>query len=484
MSPQVATVNQPARIPLVSPPEWRDTTLTKDARLINCIAEFVPQRKRYDVKKRPGIGPNTSAHGGTGPFGMFAAGSTTFYSTGGVFYAAESPLSIPVSSAPTEIYILGLGSTGVAFVKNDVGASIITHPLAWQSTPITDPNYPPGALPGAAWLDGTFYVMNRNGVIYGSNFEDPTTWNSTNTIAAQNEPDAGVALVKHLIYVLALKQWTVEVFYDAGNATGSPLSPVPEALMTYGCANPYTIQDMDGTKFWLTSTRQGQPQLLRLDGLTPSIVSTPPVDRALWAFLPSPNNSGANTYSTYSFVLKVGGHRYYGLTSVPNNLTLAYDMDQQLWYQWTDSNGNYWPIAYGGFLTANVGGTVMTTQIAQNINTGRLVAIDADYVYPTDAGTVYTADIYTERFDLNIDRVKQHGGLHLNSDFRESPVMVRYTDEDYVNWSNPQYIAMDNMRPYLSNLGSFYRRAFHFRIQDDEPLRMPEMDLQLDVGPA
>lgn len=488
--PQAAPMNQPAKVALVSPPEWRDNIIrgpghSKDAQLINCVGELIAHRKKYVIRKRPGAGPVASFGQPlvTGPpLGMFAVDQTLMFAAGG---NVQLNPGVSAVAGTTQYQFQQVQAQGL-FWKNTTNAYITSGfgPPPFTVVPITDPQYPAITVPGMAYLDGTLYVMDHAANIWGSDLNNAQSWTTVNKIVAQNEPDFGVALVKHLVYVLALKQWTTEVFYDAGNPTGSPLLPVPEALMNYGCSNPYTVQDMDGTKFWLTGSKQVQPQVLRLDGLTPSIVSTPAVERLLINFTVSSSNLGPST--TSSFVLKVGGHRYYGMTDTAANLTIVYDIDQQLWYRWTDHAGNYWPFTGNGWIGANLAGATFTqpTAVLQHLVTGAITTIDADYVFPTDNGVSYAADIYTERMDMSIDRTKQLSGMHVNADIGDMTILVRYSDNDYQTWSQPRYINLGNPRPYLDNFGSFYRRAFHFRIQNDQPLRTGELDLQFDVGPA
>jgi len=90
-------------------------------------------------------------------------------------------------------------------------------------TAVVDADYPAITVPGTAAVDGYVFVMDPLGVIYNSDLEDPTSWNALNFITAEIESDYGVALTKHLNYVLALGTRSYELFDNAANATGSPL---------------------------------------------------------------------------------------------------------------------------------------------------------------------------------------------------------------------------------------------------------------------
>lgn len=80
-------------------------------------------------------------------------------------------------------------------------------------------------VPGVVYLDGYFFVMDSNAVVHNSALNDPTSWDALDFITAAIEPGGGVAITKTQNYVIAMKEWSTEFFYDVGNATGSPLSP-------------------------------------------------------------------------------------------------------------------------------------------------------------------------------------------------------------------------------------------------------------------
>ena len=85
-------------------------------------------------------------------------------------------------------------------------------------------------VPGIVYLDSYFFVMDTNAVIYNSALNDPTSWDALDIITAEKEPGAGVALAKSQSYVIALKEWSTEFFYNNGNSPGSPLEPVLSAV--------------------------------------------------------------------------------------------------------------------------------------------------------------------------------------------------------------------------------------------------------------
>lgn len=184
-----------------------------------------------------------------------------------------------------------------------------------------------GTVPGIPYINGYFCVMDVNGVVWNSNQDDPTTWGALAFFTAQNEPGEGRALTKSINYLIALKQWTAEFFYDAKNPTGTPFSPVDPGFVRVGCASGDSLAEVDGLPTWVSQTK-GQPgrSVHVLQGLTPTKISTPDVERIL-------NEDDLAT--VYAYGLKEDGHALYVLTLVTSALTLVFDFASKIWEQWT-----------------------------------------------------------------------------------------------------------------------------------------------------
>jgi len=197
------------------------------------------------------------------------------------------------------------------------------------------------------------------------------------------------------------------------------------------------------------------------------IVSTAPVERLL---------SGADLTSMRSFGLKYAGHRFYGFTLLNDNLTLVYDIKEQRWAQWTDTNGNYWPIVSSTFLAS-------TGSVLQHATNGKLYLFDS--AYTSDDGDYITVDIYTPNFDGETRRRKNLNILEFIGDRTPGSILdVRYNDADYGEgqWSTFRQVDMSVEKPILENNGTFLRRAYHIRHRCNTRLRLQAMEMQLDIG--
>lgn len=469
-APQQQIPDLPKRLPLIIEPENRGSSAAYDARLVNCYGEKSKDGD-YWIYERPGMDEQSRP-----PAANATGRGVTFWRGNLYSIFADKLYKDGVAQAGTVDTTSGvyrfdscLGATPKLQLGNGVKA--YNYDTAGGLVQIVDPDFPAAFVKGWAYLDGTTYVMVPSAHILGSDINDPVNWNPLNDILAQIEPDQGKALNKQLVYVVAFKEWTTEVFYDAGNAAGSPLGRVEGAKVNWGCLSADSVQEIDGALIWLGRTRYGSPEVIYLDKVKAEVVSSKPVERLL---------ERADLDTVYSWTIKINGHRFYVLTIKDDNLTLAFDLDergQAAWSQWTDTNGNYLPIVSA---CAND----LLQPLLQHESNGRIY--QASNSFADDDGDLITVDIYTPNFDGGIRRRKMLSRLEMISDQQVgSRLAVRVNDYDYdpKRWSNWRYMDLSKKRPYLDDCGTFVRRVHNFRHRS--PVRMPRiqaMELQLLLG--
>lgn len=528
---QAESVAIPKRLPLVLEPENRDESTDKDAKLVNGYMERSRDGKEYWIYKRPGLKQIGDAHVGTG-LGVYnwqgviyaIFGSTLYrYSTGpnpvgtalgtvgttGGMYRFCSSLGttprlqlgngvtsynydpvnglVPITTTATiaagsfitaiSYTIASVGTTDFTLIgaaSNTVGVTFLaTGPGTGTGTATTTSNFPVPCVKGWVYLDGTTYVMSPTAYIHGSDttpgMNRPDLWTDLlNTVGAQIEPDQGVYLAKQLVYALALKEWSTEVFYDAQNPPGaSPLGPVQGAKLNYGCVSADSVQEIDGMLIWLATNRSSAVQVILVDNLKAAVVSTKAIERLL---------GEADFTSIASMGVKYEGHRFYILTLKNSNLTLVYDLTDQMWSQWTDVNGDYFKMVASTFYTG-------TARILQHESNGKLYLLGAEYF--ADDGEPITVDLYAPNFDGGVRRRKQLNMMEFIGDQTPGSVLqVRVNDADYAadKWSTFRYVDMGVKKPVLVNCGTFMRRTVHIRHQANTRLRLQAIELQIDIG--
>lgn len=524
-----STPDAVSRIPLVISPENRDNTTSKDARLVNCFMETVrhPDSKNVEtfIYKRPGTTISSTVVGGGAAglgvynwqgdiYSIFGAGffkngiiqgdvdafngvyrfnsnlgvtphlqlgngvaAYNFDSVGGLVQIPPSGTVITAGSfiIGTTYIISTVGTTNFTLIgaaSNTVGVSFKATGVGSGTGTAAVSGFPGSFVKGWAYLDQTTYVMTNlfsgasGPIIQGSDLNDASLWDPLNNIGPTIEPDFGVALGKQLVNVIAMKQWTTEVMYDAGNATGSPLGRVAGAKANWGCLSADSVQDIDGILIWLATTRIGSTAVVAMENLRVRTVSTRAVERLL---------DGINTSVIYSFQLQVAQHKFYVLTFKNANLTLVYDLAENMWSQWTDPNGNYFPFVASA-LDTNF------NHLLQHESDGNLY-FGANRAFTSDGGQLIPVDIYTPNFDAGVRRRKYLSSLEVIGDQTPgSSMQVRFSDDDYQTWSQFRTVNLALRRPFLVDCGTFYSRAHHLRHRANTTFRINALEAQVSLG--
>jgi hypothetical protein len=308
--------------------------------------------------------------------------------------------------------------------------------------------------------------MDTDGNVFGSAIDDPTSWDPTNVIVAQNEAGPGIALVKLLSFVVALKTFSIQFFYNAGNATGSPLARYDGPNLGVGCRNALSIQSYEDKLFWIAQSQVGGPFVMLLDKLAPTKISTPAIDRLLTV---------TGIFATRSFLLRVSGHLMYGLKLSSPSITLVYDYTEKIWYVWTGTDDAAWPIV------GAVGGT--SHPVVQHATDGNLYTLsDNNY---TDASDLFSWDLYTPNYDGGV-RVKKvlHRMDFIGDQVSGSLLQVRHNENDYAagKWTPYRTVDLSSPNPFLRDEGTFYRRVYNLHHRRDTPLRLQYIELDIEPG--
>ena len=111
---------------------------------------------------------------------------------------------------------------------------------------------------------------------------DFTSWNALEFIGADIEPDRGMYLAKWNSYIMALKAYSCQFYYDAANATNS-IEPLPKTWRFGWVVHP-PIRSRKWRVPWRGSADQGRAgrSIYLMTPQGPQAISTPPsVDRVL-----------------------------------------------------------------------------------------------------------------------------------------------------------------------------------------------------------
>ena len=454
--------------------------------------------------------------------GAWARFDTTLTASGTV------TAGVKITTSGDEVYaawaMLEDGDTATTY--SETGANRYTV------TQVTDADYPANTVRGCAYLDGRIFVMTKIGEIYQSDTEDPASWQALSFIQSQVDSYEGVYIARYEEYIVAMKQYSTEFFYNANNPTDSVLAPVSNMYFKIGCAHENSVRDMLGTLVWLGQTQDGFGRgIFMLEGGQPKKISTPQIDKIL---------DTDDLATVYSWSAKVGAHLLYGITLGTSALTLVYDFSTSLWSFFTylatsggtktitaisaegavtstshgysdggiiniaSTNGDFngWHVvtnvstngyniqatgtAFSGSGTSQLYTETYFPVIAstacggrqwmQHPTSGALYEFDQD-IYADEIGAT-AARVRTPKVDGGKAGFKTIGSTELIGDKIASYAMLRWTDDDYVTYSKFRTIDLDLERSRTRRLGNFSRRAFEVLHVKNANFRMEALEIE------
>lgn len=465
------------RLPLVGAQTNRGSSTTTDQRFVNCFPEMIKNGltdgNRIYLMKRFGLTRSFRPRGTAGEGRGFELWNNKFYSViGNTLYETNTSTLVSTAKATLTTYtgavgfIETMGINNYLFLCDGVKGYVIS--TTGVVTMITDPDFPTPHITTPTFMDGYVFLLKTNGDICNSVLEDPTSWDASNFITADSFPDLTVALARQNNLVVALGETSVEFFYDAGNATGSPLGTTPYTIQ-FGCASIGSITQEESLVTFVCKSKTGGVFISIVDGVNPTTISTEPINRILHA-------EGEAIQYSWAYITRAQGHSFYVLNLPIQRRTLVYDYDEKMWHEWSWNTGtsqDMFPFSW---------------RVGADSELYFLHETDG-YVYKasvntyTDNGNAIQVLIQTSRFDGDTAKVKFLSKLEFICDRQttSSPISVSYSDDDYQSWSSARTVDLNN-RAVLWRLGSFRRRAFLFTHQQNTPFRIEAVEMDLDIG--
>lgn len=449
----------------------------KDRQYLNVYleSETTPStnEKTYWLRKRGGL-----RYAGT-PQSYSAIRGTLSYEKAIYFVAGTSLIKYTGGSSYTVLGTIPNASTRVGMVVwNDnsgveylvIGNETSLYKYQLPSGPLTSvaSGYPTPFLPEIQSIDGYIALVKAGTAdIYTSQVEDMSTgeWDFIN---AELYPDSIVAFARYNNYLVALGRNSLEMFYDAGIETGSPLARNDSTVITVGCTSPRTVVQSETQLFWVGNAQEGQLGIWQLDTFKATEITTPYMRKVL----SGPNMIPGNYQAT---MLRHAGRRFYVLTLADSTSDYAqiwaYDLEEKFWYQWDFGTYNNY-IQYAGDLEN--GKTYL-------VSPKGLLMLD-EFTYQ-DLGSDITCQWTTDPIDFDtFNRKAAHRlGLYGDIDGTAQEMEIAWSDDNYQTWSPYRTIAMAQGRPAIVNLGMFRRRAWRCRYVQNLPLRVGGLELYYNL---
>jgi hypothetical protein len=420
------------------------------------------------------------------------------------------------------LYFAELG-TYLFLLDTEGNAAYVTTaaaPTVWAL--VSDADFPDATISrtladGVAILDNTLYVLanadaNNQAEVWGSDLLNPSSWAPTNFIAAYKNPDKGVYIGKHHNNIFVLGNESVEFFYNAGNPTGSPLSPKQDLSYNIGCADGRSVFiDNDEVFFVGKSTTSGLG-VFKMSNFEIQKISSSSFDSFLNSAI---TISGMAALGSGLFA---GGKTFYVLTLysteadtssvdivVPQE-TFVFNNKTGTWSFWEHSRTTYnefplvqWVVANDvSGLVNNPGKGIMSNGdyiecfddfIPQDRERGVTVfesGVFEDGVFAdvSDTGDIIRMKIQVPHIDFGTRNRKFMHYLRPICDATSSTqtLLVRTSDDVHSPLSTARTLNLSNSDDKLTRWGQFRSRNFYMEYEGSEIIRLE--GLEVEVGEA
>ena len=465
---------QTERIPLVGNHSNRLAAATKDQVFYNVIPESVTneltQTKKVYLNKRGGFAAETTVIGAGG------AGRAIYYwsVTGKVYtvvadkiYANSTSIQTINTSTGTCWFTEFKGSSNVLLLCDGVDMwSISTSDVV---SSISDADLPAGPITPVFFDSYAFVIDSGTARIYNSDVDDPTAWDPTNFLSAEQYADNLVALIRQVNYVVGFGRDSIEFFFDAENASGSPLSRQESVSVKVGLAARDSIAQTDRRIFFVARTQTGEPQVWKFEGLTGAEISNEFIRKILAA-------EGSSLTSATAWVCTHKGHTLYIINLASR--TIVYDCDEKIWVDWSINSSSAHAVLPFKYATEGADGKIL---VLHNTD-GKIYRLNPE-VYTDDAGSILTT-IITGKVDFNTTAYKQQANLTVVCDAESSgTITVDWSDDDYQTWSTSRSLDLTTGRAYTKTGGTFRRRAYRLQHTTNAAFRAEALELDYQLRP-
>jgi hypothetical protein len=375
--------------------------------------------------------------------------------------ARATSITETVVNNQANLYITANDNSGW-FYDTSISTSIIK---------IQDAQYPGNnglTLGGfGAHMDGYTFQMDTRGAIHNSDLNTISSWTATGNINANLYPDKGIGCIRWRQYIVGFGSETMEFFYNAGNATGSPLTRIPNMAQRIGAVHADAITTISDTVFFCGSTSQGGLAIYSFDGQVARI-SPPEIDTVL--LLAGAGNIKLTSLldlGLHFIIVKAGTSQY------------AYLIEEKFWFIWQTHLG------YVRFAGLSTGSAQVVYGVSELVTTGKVYVINPASRTFQDDGQAFTARAQMNAVDPGRGEFVSYEELEVVADVEASSSVlhVTHTDDDYITYSNPRTVNLSTSTPKITRLGGTKTpRAFATTHSDNMPMRLKEIRVRVNVG--
>jgi hypothetical protein len=480
--PEVATYKT-QMIPLVREYNSRLSGVSKDADYLNVVFEQTKNRATkedmVEIATRPWVASFSAALQSTAVREVyFWEAQSAFYVwvdndiqivnsvTGNVTATVSNALSTSSGAIGVTEFLYDSGEVKLVFTD---GTDICTIDSTNTVATSADADRPTPLLTTIVFLDGYLFAVDSTTYdIVNSNLNDPLAYTAGDFISAEMHPDALTAIAKINNYLLAFGTHTIEYFWDAANATGSPLQRNDTPVKFNGLLNPGSMAQHGNKLYFAGNNHESSPGIYVLEDFKIKELGNDSLRKQLAA------NTG--DYADYNGVIvSTMGKDYYVLTASGTNYTYVIDLvNPELWTRWADATGTDMFIRFAS--NASNSSTYKTVIYIHGSST--LQKLD-----PT-GGTAYDMSVITgvDNFDSYNQKVINRLTVVGDRPSSDTTLSISWTDNDYQSYQTAQTVNLNQELPCIYQCGPFRRRAHKITCSPTVPFRLRGLEVDINLG--
>lgn len=473
---------------------YRDGNLSdkRDSYILNMYYDYESNKDKNSpvrLKKRPGLVDTTYAltrSVSTDPIrgSYYNANANTFYwAVSNKVFSVSPDLGASIRTVATLVTSEGyVGFTD--FLKSDNTRYVIftdgtdlwvDNYVSGTCSTVVDADLPSPHVPYPVYLDGYIFLADAgSGDIYNSNNDDPTAWTAGDFINAEMSADYIEVLIRIKNYILVMGYDSIEYFYDAGIATGSPLQRNDSPFQSFGTLGG--VCTLGNLVIFVGHQKNQNLGVYVINDFKINKISSDIVDRSILPAGTTINEKSTLTLNVNAHSMSLDGHHFYVLNC--ENATWVYDLAHNEWYEWADTTNAplnieaVWNMRNGHCYTA--------------IGSTDKIKFFSPAAY-TDNGVNFNCIYRTEKLDFGTKNWKYINRLFLDVNQQEdsgtSNIEITWSDKD---WSDTgvgaRNINLFSISPFINRLGRTRSRSFQIKYQDAYPLFLKGMYLDINVG--
>ena len=356
-------------------------------------------------------------------------------------------------------------------------------------------------------MDGYEFYAHEDGYIRHSDLNSVTAWSAASKIAANASPDSLIAIARQINVIMGFGSNSIQGFHNAGNAAGSVLTRVPQLFKSVGIQDQRSLAKLKDDIYFVTSTRYGNAQVMRLRGFDLTPVSPSVIDNILGTLSATGNDiylcgfqlGGFDYLSVFISMASEGPDSLILLESSEEILLetgdsiiletnpsvtssfgrhLLYNATLNIWAEW-DSNICTFISGLGQSSTNQI---IATSRVNTS---GKIYVINAaqDQVY-TDDGSAYTMSIRTARVNHGTSRRKFDTAIRLIGDIQEAgTATLSVCDDDSGTYTTIGTFDLTQPAPRVHGAGSYEGgRSYKIEHSYNGPFRAEAIEIDYEIA--